>query len=162
MRAISSLKAKSNKSVEFLHQCFLTPEEAWTFYYACYLPSIGYPLANSHFTAAQLTNIQRKGKSLIIVKCGYNRNTKLVAIIYGPLEYGGAFFGTLYDQRGILGQVQLYLRHCWRMQTNAGKLLRCVDEWAQYCAGTSDPLMEHVRKDLPHLETKWLRSLREY
>ncbi len=54
------LKLKSDKSVEFLYQCALTPEEVWTFYYACYLPSIGYPLANSYFTEAQMANIQRK------------------------------------------------------------------------------------------------------
>ncbi|KAI2490272.1 hypothetical protein MHU86_24293 [Fragilaria crotonensis] len=139
------LKSKSDNSVEFLYQCSLTPEEAWTFYYACYLPSIGYPLANSHFTAAQLNNIQRKAMSIIIAKCGYNRNTKR-AIIYGPLEYGGANFRRLYDQQGI-GQVQLFLRH-WRNKTTAGRLLRCAVAWAQYCVGTSLPLMENVYDNL--------------
>ena len=153
------LKLKSDKSVEFLYQCALIPEEAWTFYYACYLPSIGYPLANSYFTEAQLTNIQRKAMSIIIAKCGYNRNTKR-AIIYGPLEYGGANFRRLYDQQGI-GQIQLFILH-WRQKTTAGKLLRCAIEWAQYNVGTSKPIMEHVQEYLPHLESRWLSSLRTY
>jgi hypothetical protein len=106
-----------------------------------------------------LANIQRKAMSTIIAKCGYNRNTKR-AIIYGPLEYGGANFRRLYDQQGI-GQVHLFLRH-WRSGTTAGKLLRCVVEWAQYCVGTSKPLMEHVQDYLPHLESRWLSSLRDY
>ena len=130
------LKTKSDKSVDFLNQGSLNPEEAWTFIYACYLPSVGYPLANSYFTSAQLANIQWKAMSLIIAKCGYNRNTKR-AIIYGPMEYGGANFRRLYDQQGI-AQVQLFLQH-WRTRTTAGKLLRCVVEWAQYCVGTSKP-----------------------
>ena len=89
--------------------------------------------------------------SIIIAKCGYNRNTKR-AIIYGPLEYGGANFRRLYDQQGI-GQVQLFLRH-WRNKTTAGRLLRCAVAWAQYCVGTSLPLMENVYDNLPHLESK--------
>jgi hypothetical protein len=48
--------------------------------------AIGHPLANLYFTEAQLAkNIQRKAMSIIIAKCGYNRNTKR-AIIYGALE----------------------------------------------------------------------------
>ena len=128
------------------------------YYYACYLPSIGYPLANSYFTEAQLQNIQRKAMSIIIAKCGYNRNTKK-AIIYGPLEYGGGNFRRLYDQQGI-GQVHLFMQH-WRKKTTAGKLLRCAVEWAQYCIGTSIPFLEDVTTNLPHFESKWLKSLRE-
>ena len=37
------LKRKSDESVEFMRTCTLTREETWTYYYACYLPSIGYP-----------------------------------------------------------------------------------------------------------------------
>ncbi len=131
------LQKKSDQSVEFMKTCALTREEAWTYYYACYLPSIGYPLATSYFTRQQLDNIQRKAMSIIFAKCGYNRNTKR-DILYGPLELGGANFRRLYDQQGI-GQVQLFMRH-WRQQSTAGRLLRCVVSWAQYCAGTSTPI----------------------
>ena len=153
------LQKKSDNSVEFMRTCSLTREEAWTYYYACYLPSIGYPLTHSYFSSKQLDNIQRKAMSIIFAKCGYNRNTKR-DLLYGPLELGGANFRKLYDQQGI-GQVQLFLRH-WRQQSTAGRLLRCVVAWAQYCAGTSTPILEEVHQELPHLESKWLSSLRQY
>jgi hypothetical protein len=38
------LHKKSDEKTKFLLKCSLTPVEAWTYYYACYLPSIGYPL----------------------------------------------------------------------------------------------------------------------
>ena len=153
------LKNKSDTSVDFMRTCTLTREEAWTYYYACYLPSIGYPLANLYFTEAQLTNIQRKAMSIIFAKCGYNRNTKR-EILYGPLELGGANFRHLYDQQGI-GQIQLFLHH-WRSNTQAGRLLRCAVSWAQYCAGTSIPILEDVHSKLDHLECRWISSLRSY
>jgi hypothetical protein len=53
------------------------------------------------------------------------------------------------------------MRH-WRLHTQAGRLLRCVVQWAQYCAGTSVPILEDVYQELPHLESKWLSSLRNY
>ena len=36
----------------------------------------------------------------------------------------------------------------WRSNTPAGRLLRCVVGWAQYCAGTSDPKLENVHSKL--------------
>jgi hypothetical protein len=37
------LKAKSDETTAFLWNCPLTRAEAWTYYFACYLPSVGYP-----------------------------------------------------------------------------------------------------------------------
>jgi hypothetical protein len=90
-RQYQELLKKSNEATTFLDSCSLTRSEAWTYYYACYLPSITYPLANSHFTKSHLEKIQRKAMSRIMPKCGYNRNTKK-EILYGPLQYGGANF----------------------------------------------------------------------
>ncbi len=99
-RQRDELLAKSNDATKFLDSCSLTQTEAWTYYYACYLPSIGYPLANSHFTKQQLSKVQQKAMSRIVSKCGYNRNTKK-EILYGPLQYGGANFRHLFDQQGL-------------------------------------------------------------
>jgi hypothetical protein len=126
------LRLRSDQLTEFLRSTALTREEAWTFYFACYLPSVAYPLANSYFTKEQLTNIQRRAMAQIIPKCGFNRNTKR-DIIFGPMELGGANFWHLYDQQGI-GQVQLFLKH-WRTNSTAGQLLRCLLHWAQYAVG---------------------------
>ena len=59
--------------------------------------------------------------SIIVTKCGYNRNMKR-EVLYGPHHLGGAEFYELYDQQGI-GQVTAFLRH-WRSGTTIGILLR--------------------------------------
>ena len=153
------LQTTSDTSVAFLWKCPLTRSETWTFYFSCYLPSISYPLASSHFTKAQLDTVQRKALSIIIARCGYNRNTKR-EVIFGPQIYGGADFRRLYDQQGI-GQVQQFLKH-WRKQSIAGQLLVCLVAWCNYSVGTSRCIMEDVHTPLPHLESKWLASLRTY
>ncbi len=97
------LKAKSNTSTEFLWKGQMNHKETWTYYYACYLPSIGYPLSCSSLTYKQLDRVQRRAMTIIVAKCGYNRNTKR-EILIGPLCYGGANFRHLYVQQGV-GQV---------------------------------------------------------
>ena len=79
-----------------MRTCNLTREEAWMYYYACYLQGIGYPLAHSYFTEAKLTNVQRKTLSIIH------------EVLFGPIDLVGANFCPLYDQQGI-GQIQLFL-----------------------------------------------------
>ncbi|KAI2514379.1 hypothetical protein MHU86_272 [Fragilaria crotonensis] len=153
------LQDKSKELTSFLWSTNLTREESWTFYFATYLPSMSYPLANSHFTERQLTQIQRKAMSIIFAKCGYNRNMKR-EILYGPLEYGGSNFRRLYDQQGI-GQIRLFLRH-WRSNTPVGDMLRILLEWCQYAAGISISILEDVTTPLPHLDSKWIASLRHY
>ena len=85
------LKEKSNSITEFLWKMPLTRSEAWTYYSACYLPSVTYPLTASALTTKQLTKIQTKAMSIIVPRCGYNRHTHR-AIIYGPQRLGGAGF----------------------------------------------------------------------
>ena len=153
------LMEKSTDQVSFLWSCPLTRLEAWTFYHACYLPSVGYPLANSSLTRNQLEQVQRKAMSIIIPRCGYNRTTKK-EILYGPLELGGACFRDLYVQQGI-GQIGLFMRN-WRSGTTAGKLLRIAVSWFQLQVGTSVSILADVKTNLPHLESKWLASLRTF
>jgi hypothetical protein len=94
------LRKKSDESTEFLWKCQLSHLEAWTYYYACYLPSIGYPLSCSALTQKQLDQVQCRAMQIIVAKCGYNRHTKK-AILYGPMAYGGATFRPLYVQQGV-------------------------------------------------------------
>ena len=150
---------KSDNSTEFLWKCQLTPLETWTYYFACYLPSIGYPLGCSSLTFNQLDRIQRKAMSIIIPKCGYNRHTKR-AIMYGPMQYGGANFRHLYMQQGV-SQVTTFLRH-WRQQLAPGKLLKIALAWHQLSLGISYPFLSRVHENLPHCESKWLASMRTF
>ena len=97
--------------------------------------------------------------SIIIPRCGFNRHTKQ-AILYGPLELGGASFRPLYMQQGI-GQTTLFLRH-WRKNSVAGKLLQIALRWFQVQAGVSYPILQQVSSPLPQLESKWIASLRTF
>ena len=153
------MRCKSDENTAFLWKCQLTPAETWTYYYACYLPSVGYPLSCSSMTFAQLDRVQRKAMQIIIAKCGYNRHTKR-EIIFGPLEFGGASFRHLYLQQGV-GQVTSFLRH-WRNNSVAGQLMRCALSWTHMTAGTSQSILIDVHTAMPHLESKWLGSLRTF
>jgi hypothetical protein len=158
-RQFAELLKKSNEATTFIDSSSLTQSEAWTYYYACYLPSIGYPLANCYFTKQHLSKVQRKTMMQILSKCGYNRNTKR-RYYTPPLQYGGANFRHLYDQQG-LGQLTHFIRH-WRQRTVAGQRLRSVVAWAQFSSGMASPILEAPSRTIPHLESKWLASLRVY
>ena len=153
------LKAKSDETTAFLWNCPLTRAEAWTYYFACYLPSVGYPLTCSSLTKAKCEDVQRKAFSIIVARCGFNRNTKR-AILYGPLELGGANFRHLYVQQGV-GQITEFMRH-WRSYSTAGKLLRIALAWFQEQVGVSYSILSQVHPALPHLESHWITSLRQF
>lgn len=143
------------KNTSFLWTCPLSRREAWTYYFACFFPSVCYPLSCSSMSKSVLESIQWKSLAIIIARCGFNRNTKR-EIIFGPLELGGANFRHLYHQQG-LGQIKLFLTH-WRSKTQAGKLLRIALQWFQQAVGTSTSILEDVNSLLPHLELKWIKS----
>ena len=103
------LKKLSDESTAFLWKCPLMRHEAWTYYFACYLPSIGYTLSCSSLTRNKLEQVQKKALPILVARCGFNRNTHR-AILYGPMEYGGASFRHLYVQQG-LGQVSEFIRN---------------------------------------------------
>ena len=96
---------------------------------------------------------------IIVAKCGFNRHIKR-EVLYGPTHLGGAEFSELYDQQGI-GQVSAFLCH-WRTGRLIGTLMRTLVAWANYSVGTSVSLLEDVSTPFPHLEAKWLRSMRDY
>jgi hypothetical protein len=142
------LKSKSDEITAFIWKFPMTRLEAWTYYYACYLPSVGYPLPFSTLAQNQLDDIQKKAMSIIVPRCGFNRNTRK-EILYGPLELGGASFRHLYVVRQGIGQVQLFVWH-WRSASKAGCLLRIAVSWFQFQVGVSYSFLEQVHTQLPH------------
>lgn len=154
------VKAKSDKITEFLWKTPLTKAEAWTYYTACYLPRVTYPLTGSHLTAAQLTTVQEKAVCIIIPRCGFNRHTHR-AIIYGPRSLGGACFRHLHVEQGV-EQVTYFLRQ-WRLDATVGRALRCVMAWLQLSVGVSYPVLEYpLRLLLPHMESLWVALMRQF
>jgi hypothetical protein len=97
--------------------------------------------------------------SIIIARSGYNRNTKK-EIRYGPIVFGGAGFHHLYQKQSHQ-QIEYFMRH-WRKCTEVGKMLECTLAWAQLNVGVSFPILEYTLLDLPHLESKWIASIRVY
>jgi len=158
-RQYQELKKKSDKLASFLQCSSLDHKETWTFYFAIFLPSIGYPLANSFLTQPQCDKIQRNAFRTMVSMCGFNRNTARV-ILYGPAFLGGACFRHLYTEQGV-GQISLFLRH-WRQRTQGGTLLRIAVAWTQYAIGTGRSFLVDTDTLLPHMEVKWLGSLRRY
>ena len=153
------LKEKCAKAAAFINCSPLNREEAWTYYFAIYLPSVGYPLPSCHFSKAVLDKIQRSVMSSMIAKCGYNRRTKR-EIIYGPAYLGGANFRSLYSVQGV-GQIIAFMKY-WRSPCQAGKLLRIAVAWTQFTIGTSTLFLQDTETPLPHMESKWLLSVRAY
>ena len=115
-----SLKEKSDSITDFLRRTPLSRTEAWTYYTACYIPSICYPLTASFMSPKQLTDVQKKAMSIIIPQCGFNRHTHR-AIIYGPRSLGGANFRLLHVEQGLL-QVTYFIRHCALTQLTCQRL----------------------------------------
>jgi hypothetical protein len=69
-RQYEVLKKKSNDAADFIARSPLDRDEACTYYFAIYLPSVGFPLPNCHFSRTQLDSIQRKCMANIFAKCG--------------------------------------------------------------------------------------------
>jgi hypothetical protein len=97
--------------------------------------------------------------AIITAKCGFNRHTKS-EVLYGPRDFGGADFRHLVAQQGI-SQTTYFLRH-WRTQTSVGKLLQNTMAWLHLSVGMSYSILERVDVSLPHLESKWIGSLRTF
>jgi hypothetical protein len=154
------LLKKSNAITSFLWTVPLSRKEAWTFYYACYLPAINYPLSCSSLQPRQLETIQKQAMKIIVARCGFNRNTKK-EVLYGPQELGGASFRHLAIEQGT-GQTTTFIRNWRRPSTTAGKLLRIALSWFQQQVGVSFPIMANVHTVLPQLESKWLASLQTF
>jgi hypothetical protein len=153
------LKDKSDSITTFLWSTPVTRSETALFYHACYIPAVCYPLTCSHFTFLQLSQIQQRAMSIILARSGFNRNTKK-EILYGPIELGGAGFHHLYQKQSHQ-QVMYFLRH-WRLKSEVGRMLRCAMAWAQVNVGVSYPILEHSFPSLPHFESKWIASIRQY
>jgi hypothetical protein len=129
IRQYQVLIKKSNAAGIFLQCSVLSLKQAWTYYFAIYLPSVRYPFPNCHFSLKQLQSIQAKGMLwAIFAKCSFNRNTKSL-ILYSPSRLGGASFWQLYTEQEV-GQIQTFLRH-WRCSKQPGIILQIAVAWVQ-------------------------------
>ena len=155
------LKDKCDDFARVINCSSLTRHDTSIFYRAIYNLSVGYPLPTCYFSFAELDRIQSKAHRAFVSNCGYNRHTAK-EIIYGPHCLGGAAFFHLYDIQGF-GQVQHFLKFWRRPKSPQGTLFRILMAWAQFCTGIGVPILEDTKHPpLPHMELKWIASLRRY
>ena len=159
-KQLDVLLKKCNEFARIITCSHLTRKETQCFYWAIYRLSANYALPTTYFTAKELNKIQAKSHAAFLSKSGYNRNMPSV-VVYGPPSLGGAGFFHLYDDQGY-GQIKLFMKFWRSPYSTAGKLLRISMAWHQFSVGTSIPLLEDTRTKLPHLESKWLATLRSF
>jgi hypothetical protein len=113
---------------------------------------------------------------ICIPDCAYQPTEKVVPAIFGgdlalnkdhdnfnyyasQLRYGGCGFIPWSVLQGE-GQVCLFIKH-WRTHTIVSRTLRIALAWSQKQTGFSLPILQYPQSAAPHLEARWIRSLRE-
>ena len=79
----------------------------------------------------------------------------------GPENGGGLEFFHLYDLQGY-GQIECFLKYWRTPRSQSGTILRIVMSWIQYCAGVGWSVVGDTTTKLPHLESNWITSMRDY
>ena len=155
-----SLQARCNDFARVINCSRLSRRGTQVFYQAIYRLSVSYPLPVCYFTFKELDDIQRRAHSAMVSHSGFNRYTAR-EVLFGPTYLGGANFFHLYDEQGY-GQVSTFLKSWRTPNSHAGQILRITVAWAQYCIGTSTSFLTDTTTKLPHLESTWLTSLRQF
>ena len=156
----SVLKAQCNHFAKVIHSSHLTRRETQVFYWSIYRLSMNYVLPSTYFTKDEISKIQSTSHSAMVARMGYCRTTPR-AVIFGSKRYGGVGLFHLYDDQGW-GQLKTFIKFWRSPSTQAGKLLRIVISWCQYCVGTKAGVLQDVHSTWPHFESRWISSLRQY
>ena len=156
----AALMKKCNDYARVINCSRLSRRGTQVFYQAIYRLSVGYPLPVCYFTFKELDKIQRKAHQAILSHSGFNKFTAR-AVVFGPEALGGAAFFHLYDEQGY-GQVSHFIKFWRSPRSHPGQVLRIAVSWAQHCAGTSYSIFQNTTTSLPHFESTWLASLRQY
>lgn len=156
---IATLRKKAERLSLLIVTSPITRHGARLAYWTIYLPSIKYTLPQSFYKQSTLDHAQSVSHSRLIAKVGFNRHTAR-AIIYAPTTYAGGGFIPWYLLQGE-GQVANFLKH-WRTNTIVSKALKLAVCWSQWQAGTSTSIFQDVFTPLPHLECRWISSVRAF
>jgi ribonuclease HI len=149
--ATTKSKAVMNSSID--------AKSAWRYYFAVFLPSVTYSLPTNVIPERQLQTLQNATVRPILNKMGYPKSLPH-AIVYGPTSLGGLGLRSFYDEQGST-KMELVLKHL-RSNTLVTTQVHIALAWCQRLCGTSLPILEFPSRDLPHLETTFFPSLRQY
>jgi hypothetical protein len=106
VKQIKTLRKQSNLPALQAETANMTCQEAWTFYFAICLTSVGYPLPNCHTQWKDLDNVQRPAINTTPSKCGFNQNMHR-STVWGPNLCNGADFRHLCTAEGEGGATSL-------------------------------------------------------
>jgi len=126
-------------------------------YNGVYLSSLKYVLPQCFFSHNVLAKTEAQTASTLLSKMGFNRHTSC-ALRYTPKWYAGCGMVPWWVLQSE-GQLCLFIKH-WRTNTMISKTLRITTAWSQWQSGLSEPLLSNTETPLPHLEARWLSSLR--
>eukprot|EP00980_Cylindrotheca_fusiformis_P020498 scaffold7555_cov72-Cylindrotheca_fusiformis.AAC.3 len=155
----AALQKAANSLASMVLHSALYPEEAKMMYYAVFLAKFAYVLPQCYFLPSALRHFEAQAQQAFAAKMGFSR-TMSCAIRYGPIALGGVGMVQFESLQGI-GQIQNFIKH-WRSYTYIGSLLRCTLAWAQTNAGIGTSLLISPSVTVPHLESRFLQSLRLY
>jgi hypothetical protein len=156
---LSALTAKARQLATHLTLSQLSRYGSTLAYHGLYIASLKYALPQCFFADHVLDRAESKSIPTIIAQCGYNRNIAL-SLRYAPLSYAGCGFVRWSTLQGE-GQILLFLKH-WRTATMISDTLQVALSWSQWQAGISKPILQNTRIHLPHLECRWIRSMRGF
>ena len=154
---LAALVEKAQQQTVLIATGTLSRHGASLAYFGIYLASLKYVLPQCHFQHEHLDKAEAKTISTILAKCGFNRHTPR-PIRYAPVSHAGC---------GLLpwwviqseGQISLFIKH-WRTDTIISRTLRVATAWGQWLSGLSCSFLFDASTPLPHLEARWLTSLR--
>jgi hypothetical protein len=157
---VDRLRAKAQSIATQVSCCSLRPSEAKIMYHTMYLPSISYSLSAGILNEAQAAKIQSPITRAFITLMGFNRTTP-TAVAYGPTEFGGVGLRHLFSEQGTRKN-QAILQQI-RDNTNLGKTMIILLQWAQLVAGISLPIFIDTTRRLPHLKDElWIQTHRRF
>jgi hypothetical protein len=157
---VHRLSAKAQSIATKVSCCSLRPGEAAIMYHTMYLPSISYSLSAGILTIAQAGKIQSPITRTFITLMGYNRTTP-TAVAYGPTDHGGVGLRHLFSEQGTR-KTQAILQQI-RDNTNLGKTMIILFQWAQLVAGIALPVLMDTNRRLPHLRDElWIQTHRHF
>lgn len=156
---LKALSQKANSLAILISTGQLTRFGSTLAYHGVYIPCLKYVLPQCFFPAHALDRAERQSLQHIIAKCGFNRHTP-TQLRYAPLTYAGCGFIRWSTLQGE-GQIMLFLKH-WRTQTIVSRILRVALAWSQFQSGLSKSILQDTRTNLPHLEGRWIKSLRTF
>jgi hypothetical protein len=153
------LKKKATTLFRNLALSTCSANAVWLYYSSIFMKGIGYPLSVSSLSKTQLKQLQAPITALTLNCLRYPKSLSRT-VVFGSSLYGGLEFALLDTTQGA-GKIQLLLQH-FRTPGQPHDIARVVVDRFQYNAGVRFHILEDTKRELPHLEGKWITTVRAY